>query len=73
MLFSLLQMWLIFTELYLSSWSLHKKNTHNVYTDKLIKAAEFVMKNNYFQFLDKLHQQILRTAIYTKFIPPYAC
>ena len=40
---------------------------------KLVKLAEFVLKNNYFQFLDKVYQQISGTAIGTKFAPPYAC
>ena len=35
--------------------------------------AEFVLKNNYFQFLDKVYQQISGTAIGAKFAPPYAC
>ena len=35
--------------------------------------AEFVLKNNYFQFSDKVYQQISGTAIGTKFAPPYAC
>ena len=42
-------------------------------TSKLIKMAEFVLKNSYFQFLDKLYQQISGTAIGTKFAPSYAC
>ena len=33
--------------------------------------AEFLLKNYYFQFSD--NQQISRTAIGTKFAPPYAC
>ena len=40
---------------------------------KLVKIAEFVLKNNYFQFSDKVYQQILGRAIGTKFVPPYAC
>ena len=35
--------------------------------------AEFVLKNNYFQFSDKVYQQISKTAIGTKFAPSYAC
>ena len=35
--------------------------------------AEFVLKNNYFQFSDKVYQQILGTVIDSKFAPPYAC
>ena len=35
--------------------------------------AKFVLKNNYFEFNGKVIQQILGTAIETKFAPPYAC
>ena len=53
--------------------ALEKRKTHKVPTSKLIKIAEFVLKNNYFQFSDKVYQQISGTAIDTKFAPPYAC
>ena len=42
-------------------------------TDDIVKMAEFVLKNNYFQFNDKVKQQISGTAIGTKFAPTYAC
>ena len=35
--------------------------------------AELVLKNNYFEFNEKVCKQILGTAIGTKFAPPYAC
>ena len=35
--------------------------------------AEFVLKNNYFQFNGKVKQQISGTAIGTKFAPTCAC
>ena len=35
--------------------------------------AEFVLKNNFFKFNEKLFQQLAGTAIGTKFAPPYAC
>ena len=35
--------------------------------------AEFVLKNNYFEFNSTVKQQISGTAIGTKFAPPYAC
>ena len=35
--------------------------------------AEFVLKNNYFEFSEKVCRQISGTAIGTKFAPPYAC
>ena len=53
--------------------ALDKRKTHKVPTSKLVKMAEFVLKNNYFQFLEKVFQQISRTAIGTKFAPPYTC
>ena len=52
---------------------LNKRKTHKVPTGKLVKIAEFVLKNNYFQFSDKVYQQISGTAIGTKFAPLYAC
>ena len=53
--------------------ALNKRKTHKVPTSKLIKMAGFSFKNNYFQFSDKVYQQISGTAISTKFAPPYAC
>ena len=35
--------------------------------------AEFVLKNNFFEFDSKVKQQIYGTAIGTKFAPQYAC
>ena len=35
--------------------------------------AEFVLKNNYFEFDRSVYQQVSGTAIGTKFAPPYAC
>ena len=35
--------------------------------------AEFVLKNNYFKFGNKIKEQISRTTIGTKFSPPQAC
>ena len=35
--------------------------------------AEFVLKNDYFEFNGKVKKQILGNAIGTKFAPPYAC
>ena len=42
-------------------------------TDDLIKMAEFVLSNNFFEFNSDIFQQISGTAIGTKFTPPYAC
>ena len=35
--------------------------------------AEFVLKNNYFEFNGQVKQQISGKAIGTKFLPAYAC
>ena len=42
-------------------------------TDMLVKMAEFVLTNNYFEFGQKVFHQISDTAIDTKFTSPYAC
>ena len=42
-------------------------------TEDLVKMAEFVLKNNYFEFNSSFKHQISGTAIGTKFAPPYAC
>ena len=39
----------------------------------LVNMAEFVLKNNYFEFDSKVKKQISGTAIGTKFAPPYVC
>ena len=39
----------------------------------MVKIAKFVLKNNYLEFNCEVKQQIQRTAIGTKFEPPYAC
>ena len=45
--------------------ALDKSKTHKVPPSKLVKMTEFVLKFNYFQFSDKLYQQISGTAIGT--------
>ena len=42
-------------------------------SSELVNIAEFVLKNNYFEFDSKVKKQIYRTAIGTKFAPPYMC
>ena len=37
----------------------------------LVEMAEFIFKNNFFQFETIIIQQISGTAIGTKFAPPY--
>ena len=38
-----------------------------------VKMAQFVLKNNFFEFNNNVFQQTSGTAIGTKFAPPYAC
>ena len=44
-----------------------------VLTEDTIKMADFVVKNNFFEFDRKFYQQLYVTAIGTKSVPPYAC
>ena len=37
-----------------------------------VNLAEFVLKNNYFEFNSEVYRQISGTAMVTKFSPPYA-
>lgn len=53
--------------------ALDKSETHKLPTGKFVKLAEFLLKNNYFQYLDKVYQQVLGTVIGTKFALPYVC
>ena len=52
---------------------LDKREQHTIPTSELIRMADFVLKNNYFEFNGQIKQQISGTAIGTKFAPPYAC
>ena len=42
-------------------------------TEDIRKMANFILKNNLFEFDSKFYKQISGTAIGTKFAPPYAC
>ena len=42
-------------------------------TEDLIKMAEFVLKNKFFQFHEKVSQQISETATDNKFAPTNTC
>ena len=42
-------------------------------TKDLVKMAEFVLKNNNFEFNSNVKHEISETATGTKFAPPYAC
>ena len=52
--------------------TLNNRTNKKVSTEDLVKTAEFVLKNNYFEFNGKVNQQILGAAIGTTFAPPYA-
>ena len=45
----------------------------NISTDNLTKMAEFILKNNFFEYNGKVKKQISGTAIGTKFVRPYTC
>ena len=44
-----------------------------VSTEDIVKMADFILKNNLFEFDSKFYKQISETAIGTKFAPLYAC
>ena len=49
----------------------NRENKH-IPTDNLLKMAELVLKNNYFEFNGKVKKQLLCTAIGTTFATTYA-
>ena len=49
--------------------ALNKKDKKTIPTEELLKMVEFALKNNYFEFGNKIKQQISGTAIGTKFAP----
>ena len=49
---------------------LEEEPSTKIPTNDLVKLAEFVLKNNLFEFNDKVKQQISGTVIGTKFAPP---
>ena len=52
--------------------ALDYRQNKKIPTDMLVKMAEFVLANNYFEFGQKVFHQISGTAIGTKFAPSYA-
>ena len=51
--------------------ALEKRDLKKIPTEDLVKMAEFVLKNNLFEFNSKVYQQKSGTAIGTKFaLPP---
>ena len=49
-----------------------KREQHTIPTSELIRMADFVLKNNYFEFNGQIKQQISGTAIGARFAPTYA-
>ena len=49
------------------------KRDEKIPTEELLKIAKSLLNNNYFEFGDKVKQQISEIPIDTKFTPPYAC
>ena len=56
----------------LRKW-LNETGICKVPTEEIISMAEFVLKNNYFEFNEKVCRRISGTAIGTRFAPTYAC
>ena len=52
--------------------ALDKRTRKEIRTENLIKMAEFLLKNNFFEFDTNVYQQISSTAIGTKFALPYS-
>ena len=46
---------------------------HTICKSELLRIADFVLKNNYFEFNGQIKQQFSGTTISVKFAPPYAC
>ena len=53
--------------------ALEKQDKKCIPTEDLVKMAEFVLKNNFFESNSKIKLQVSGTTISTKFAPPYAC
>ena len=49
---------------------LEEQTASKISTNDLVKFAEFVFKNKFFEFINGIKQQISGTAIGTKFAPP---
>ena len=47
--------------------------TFEITTEDIVQMAEFVLKNNFFEFNGEVKRQKSGAAIRTKFAPPYAC
>ena len=52
--------------------ALDKRENKHIPKDNLLTMAEFVLKNNYFEFNGKVKNQLLGTAIGNMSVPTYA-
>ena len=52
--------------------ALDKREQKKIPTEDLLQMAEFVLKNNFFEFNNRIKQQISGTAIGTQCAPTYA-
>ena len=52
---------------------LNERDSPKVPTEDIVRMADFVLKNNFFEFNGEVKRQKSGTAIGTKFAPPYAC
>ena len=48
-----------------------EEQTSKIPTNNLVKLAEFVLKNNFFELNNEIKQRISGTAVGTKFAAPY--
>ena len=53
--------------------ALEKREQKHIPTEKLINMAEFMLKNNLFEFNRSVKQQVSGTAMGTKYDPTYVC
>ena len=53
--------------------ALDKPEQKKFSTEDFVQMAEFVLKNNFFEFNNQIKQQIFGTAVGTECAPMYAC
>ena len=53
--------------------TLDERENKLISRENIVKMTEFALKNNYFQFIGKVKQQISGIAIEAKFAPTYTC
>ena len=53
--------------------TLDKRNVKIIPAEELLKMVEFALQNNYFEFANKIKQQISGTAFGAEFSPSYSC